>query len=157
MSRHTEKLHFPIHNEQMMVIVQDAVASANLQVLRSGEDYIVCKEASSQVTSFTWPAEIRVELSSYQDGKGIEILLKGKIAGFGPIQSNHLEGQMGSLCNRISLLAKRYLNQIEEEKSRPKSEDLSLVDKLERLAQLLEKGVLSKEEFTRAKSKLLSE
>jgi len=136
-----------------MRLCREAVASIGWRVLESGRTRLRCKEVSVQSTSFNWPAEVTIELTT--DEPNTIITLNGSIFGFGPIQSGHLEGQVGNLSNRIVIglnkiiqsMTEAYINQ---------QQGSPLISELERLASLYEKGALTDDEFQQAKKNLLN-
>jgi hypothetical protein len=77
--------------------------------------------------------------------------LDGSIIGFGPIQSNHLKGQIGRLKNIIEIFAEKEINQI----NKINYNNLSISEELEKLSQLLEKGIIDNDEFQKAKKKII--
>ncbi|MET0557359.1 MAG: SHOCT domain-containing protein [Solirubrobacterales bacterium] len=79
---------------------------------------------------------------------GSQVLLSGSITGMGPVQKGHLRGQVGALRNKIELAARESVSNESNGAGEISSE-------LERLAGLFESGVLTDEEFTQAKARLL--
>lgn len=78
------------------------------------------------------------------------ILLRGSNFGWGPIQKNHLTGQLSSLRNKIKLAVKSYTIPSSVAAS-------SIVSELEQLADLHARGVLTSDEFDTTKNRLLND
>jgi hypothetical protein len=125
-----------------------AISDLGWRVLEDEGARLVVKEVSPQTTSFTWSAKIEVAIQ--ENGSSSEILLNGSITGMGPIQKGHLRGQVGALKNKIALEAQ---DASADSKSAPGSDEIS--GELERLAGLHKDGVLTDQEFARAKARLL--
>ncbi len=152
MSTYQVKFTAPLGIDDVMMVCKEAVASTGWRVTEAGNTRLRCKEISVQSTSFTWPAEVMIELTTHETGT--TITMNGSIFGFGPIQSGHLEGQVGNLRNRIEV----GLNKTIESKKQAQfsqQQGSPLVSELERLANLHEKGALTDDEFQQAKKKLL--
>jgi hypothetical protein len=151
MPSHKDSFIIPIPIEQAMMICKEAVAATNWRVLEQGESHLKCKEVVTQATSFNWPAEVSIDLKSIE--KGTAVVMNGGISGWGPIQSSHLQGQMGNLRNRMELAFQKL--QESHKQVHTRQNELSLVSELERLANLRANGALTEEEFQQAKKKLL--
>lgn len=124
-----------------------AISVLGWRILEDSERRMVIKEVMSSGVSFTWPAKI--EILIHEQGQACRLELNGSITGLGPVQKNHLKGQMGALRNNIQLAL--------EQRPAPSGETDSgaLASELERLLALREKGALSDEEFAQAKARLL--
>ena len=131
-----------------LALCRRAVADIGWRVLEQGASRIRCKEVAVSAMSFNWPAEVDIILSSIGPSQ-TTILLNGSVFGVGPIQKNHLLGQMGNLRNRIELA-----NEDRHSKA-PTVAAGSLSGELEKLAALRKNGILTDEEFTKAKQRLL--
>ena len=105
MSKHRIKVTIAYPIDTVVMACQEAVAQLGWRVIKQSPYNITCKENSPQITSFTWPAQIEVSWSG--TGGKTNLSLKGSIFGMGPIQSNHLKGQMGNLQNRIDLCLRK--------------------------------------------------
>jgi hypothetical protein len=152
MSTYQVKFTVPLGIDDVMMVCKEAVASTGWRVTEAGNVRLKCKEVSVQSTSFTWPAEVMIELTTHETGT--IITMNGSIFGFGPIQSGHLEGQVGNLRNRIEV----GLNKMIESKKQDQfshQQGSSLISELERLANLHEKGALTDDEFQQAKKIVL--
>ena len=152
MPNHTEKFLAPLPLEQVMMVCKEAVALISWRVLEQERNHLKCKEIATQSTSFTWPAEIALDLTA--DENGTVVVMNGGIAGWGPIQSSHLEGQMGNLRNRIEIGLRKLLESQKQVQTTTRGS--SFVTELERLVSLREKGALTEQEFQQAKQKLLN-
>ena len=75
--------------------------------------------------------------------------MNGSVFGLGSLQKNHLQGQMGNLRNRIELAA------TEKEPKKESTAPTSMATELEKLAALRTQGLLTEEEFQKAKERLL--
>lgn len=129
-------------------LCREVVADLGWRILNQSSTSLHCKELAVSAVSFNWPAEVEIVLSPVDESQ-TSILLKGAIFGFGPIQKSHLQGQMGNLRNRIELALKNW-----SEKA-PHTPDRPLSSELEKLALLYKEGILTEEEFRKAKQRLL--
>jgi Short C-terminal domain len=111
---------------------------------------MVCKEVSPQVTSFTWSAKLEVLIAEDEGGSFIQ--LNGSIAGMGPVQKGHLRGQLGALKNNIEVEAESHADAATPPHG---NAQLTVSEELEKLGDLHSRGVLSDQEFVRAKARLL--
>jgi hypothetical protein len=149
MSKALDEFYIPLLIDEARLACKNATAQLGWRIMGDNTDSIVCKEIASQVTSFTWPAEVTINI--HGNNEKTKIVLNGSIMGFGPIQSNHLKGQMGRIRNLIENCSLQIKNQYTTQNRKE-----SLTDELERLADLHAKGILSDEEFKNAKNKLLN-
>jgi hypothetical protein len=149
MSKYREEfqLHTPL--EDGMIVCREAVAGLGWRVLEQSEMRLVCKEVTPQGTSFTWAAQVEILLAG-ESADTTKVTLNGSIFGLGPIQSGHLKGQVGSLRNRIELGAAKSYRLARSQTS------TTLASELEKLAELHTRGILSDEEYHKAKARLLS-
>lgn len=155
MSKHQVEAVIPNPIEDVVGACQEAVAQLGWRILEQDDSHIVCKEELHfKITVMTWPAQI--ELRWRRDGVNTQLTLNGSIAGFGPIQSGHLKGQVGNLQNRIQLCLRKSDGQLQPsaDSSPPQS---TLASELEKLARLHSQGILSDAEFANAKAKLLGQ
>jgi hypothetical protein len=149
MSKASDEFFVNITKGEAELVCKNATTQLGWRIMENNTDSIVCKEIASQATSFTWPAEVTVNI--FGDGQKTKVVLNGSIMGFGPIQSNHLKGQMG----RIRNLIENCSLQIKSQSTTQNKTDL-LSNELEHLADLHLKGILSDEEFKNAKNKILN-
>ena len=149
MSKVTEEFFIQLTVDETKIACKNAIAQLGWRIMEEDENKIVCKEVSVQATSFNWPAEVAISL--FEDNDKTKIILNGSIMGFGPIQGNHLKGQVG----RIRNLIETTVFQLTKQNSTPIKSD-SLSSELEKLADLHSKGILNEEEFKNAKNKLLN-
>jgi hypothetical protein len=152
MSIHQEKFTVALGIDEIMMVCKEAVASVGWRVAEATDTRLRCKEVSTQSTSFTWPAEVLIELTANETNT--VITMNGSISGFGPIQSGHLKGQVGNLRNRIEVGLNKEIDTKKQTQSQ--SQGSLLISELERLANLHEKGALTDDEFQQAKKKLLN-
>jgi len=134
---------------------QEVAAQLGWRVLEVSAKSISIKEIAPQFTGFTWPARIDVQIVEISDAS-CDLRLDGSIAGMGPIQRNHLQGQMGRFLNNLSLLLDRQQNSQSTAISHKPGNGNSMSEELARLKSLRDDGVLTDEEFAAAKSKLLA-
>ncbi len=134
-------------------ICKKAISEIGWRILNEGNSYYIIKEEVNKMNMMnlvnTNCAKIEVTWSNYNDST--KILLDGSIIGFGPIQSNHLKGQIGRLKNIIEIFAEKEINQI----TKINYNNLSISEELEKLSQLLEKGIIDNDEFQKAKKKII--
>ena len=153
MSKHSQEFDLNIEVSQAIELCQEVAVRMGWRVLALSGSGITLKEISPQVTGFTWPARIDVSIAPTSD-TACKITLAGSIMGVGPIQRNHLQGQMGRFLNDLSLL----VDQLHSVHRMPVSEEkssMSLSEELSRLKKLMDEGVLTADEFAAAKSRLL--
>lgn len=152
MSKHVQEFDLKASGAQVLEMCQEVAVRMGWRVLAISSSTMTLKEVSSQVTSFTLPARIDVSISTTADDS-CHITLNGSISGIGPIQRNHLQGQMGRFLNDLSLSIDRSRSNAKTESTATTSASLS--DEISRLKTLLDEGVLSAEEFAAAKARLL--
>jgi hypothetical protein len=104
LSKHIDSFILDLPIKQGKYVLKKVIVDLNWRVLEQTNTYYKIKEVSSKVTSFTFPAQIEIEIKETY-GKLTEVTLYGSIMGLGPIQSNHLKGQMGNFRNRLELEA----------------------------------------------------
>lgn len=150
MSKHTQVFDLPIGANFALTYCQEVSAQMDWRVLALGADRISIKEIASKITGFTWPARIDVVIQTLGVDK-CRVSLFGSITGAGPIQRNHLQGQMGRFLNQLSLLTDRH-----SQNSAPIDNDRSFSEEIARLKKMHDEGVLTDEEFSAAKARLLA-
>ncbi len=91
----------------------------------------------------TWA--VKLELAVETADSGSLLLVKGSNFGFGPIQSNHVKGQVGNFMNRLQLALEQ-----------PTASGAGLSAELEKLSGLHQQGILTDDEFAAAKNRLLT-
>ncbi len=154
MSKHSQSFQLPVSGATTLKLCQEVAIQLGWRVLEVSSARISVKEVSPQVTSFTWPARIDIEIKSNGQEKS-HLQLYGSIAGAGPIQRNHLQGQMGRFLNHLSLLVDTKSSSAATSNSSTNASTTSLTQEITRLKELLDQGVLTPEEFASAKAKLL--
>lgn len=145
MSRYSESFGLRVEPEEAEEVCREAVAGLGWRVLESRPGRIVIKEVTPRVTSFTWAAKIRVDITAHDEGTALEVV--GSVAGVGPIQSGHLKGQLGAFRNHVEVIA--------GQRAKSGSEAPVVSEELSNLAQLHRDGVLTDEEFAQAKKQAL--
>jgi hypothetical protein len=152
MSKHQQKFHLEIPTGIALQYCQEVARSLGWRVFEVKSDGLSIKEATPQATSFTWAARIDIILKTMENDQ-CEIQLYGSIMGYGPIQSNHLQGQMGRFLNELSLhIDTKAKNNAYLKSSSDQNTNLS--DEVSKLHDLFKQGVLTLDEFTSAKSRL---
>lgn len=143
----TDTLQLDVPVPDALAICRRAVSELGWRVLDQGPTRIRCKEVAVSAMSFNWPAEVEIVLSSSGQSQTI-VLLNGSVFGLGPIQKGHLQGQMGNLRNRIELARENQPSKA------PVAASTSISAEIEKLAALCKDGILTEEEFHRAKQRL---
>lgn len=141
-------LQYPINHVEQSI--KKSVSKLSWRILDQGKQYITIKEEIGLwAVKFTNLAQIEI----YWEGNENEtsITFNGSIFGFGPIQLNHLNGNMNRLKNMIESEAHIITNTSND---LLKKED-SISEEIQKLAELLQKGLLTNDEFIMAKKKLL--
>jgi hypothetical protein len=144
----TDTLMLEVSSSDALAICRSVVADLGWRVMDQSPMNIRCKEVAVSAMSFNWPAEVDVVLSS-PNASQTTVLLSGSVFGFGPIQKGHLQGQLGNLRNRIELIAQ------ERSTRAPAAASVPLSVELEKLAALRKDGILTEDEFQKAKQRLL--
>ena len=140
-------VNYPV--EIVCVSCKEAIAQLGWKIIKQSSSFIKCIEPISGV-SFNWAT--RIEVSWQENGSSLKIRLNGSIAGFGPIQSNHLKGQIGNLHNRIELCLRNEAA-LRRNASAPQ---FSIAEELDKLIKLRVRGILTEDEFQSAKEKLIN-
>ena len=145
MPKHSEAFAVSAAIHETLQACKEAVGQLGWGILEAGDGRMSIKEEGfANLNKGTWPAKVDIHLQS--SGVRTQIILEGSIFGFGPIQSDHLKGQMGRLRSLIERSADRVQSQ---------TGVASLGVELERLASMKARGVLTEDEFEVAKKKLL--
>jgi len=139
-----EKVVLGVPPEQVESVCRQAISQLGWRVLEEEAGRFLVKEGSS-VTSFAWSAKIELVLDDST------VRLNGSIPGVGPVQKNHLKGQLGALRNHLLVASTQALSSTQS----ASANGSNLSDELERLAALHESGAISAEEFAQAKTRLL--
>lgn len=150
MPRYQEQFALQLSLADSMEICREVVADSDWNVVQQNASSLVCKEGSYHVTKVTWPITVEIVLSAESSDK-TSILLQGSNFGFGPIQKNHLRGQLGSLRNKIELAVSK------DRVATARSASASIASELEKLADLHARGLLTDDEFGAAKTRLLNQ
>lgn len=143
-----DKIETNVSAEEAMVCCRKAVAEIGWRIMNQSQNRIQCKEVAVSGLSFNWPAEVEINISSTAPSSST-IFLNGTIFGFGPIQRGHLQGQIGNLRNRIEITMHDAVVQPAA------SNTESLGDELIKLSALHKQGILTDDEFRKAKQKLI--
>lgn len=150
MSRHREEFDLSLSLVDAMTACREAITALDWRVMQQGGTGLACKEVTPHGMSFTWAAQVEILLTS-KSSDTTRVTLHGSIFGFGPIQSGHLRGQVGNLRNRIELAGAKGTKPAGR-----RTTSTPLVSELEKLVGLHSQGILSDEEYHRAKARLLS-
>jgi len=118
-------------NEMQMLVKQDSGASfrAN-EKLRLG---------------FANPAKLEVDLTS--EGDGCRLKVRSSNIGIGPIQGGHVKGVAETFLSNLRLRLDRL----------PEGAAGGIADEIQKLGAMKEQGLLTEEEFSAAKAKLLGQ
>jgi hypothetical protein len=79
---------------------QRAAVQTGWQILSSSHSELVCQEVVNMPATH-WPAKVMIRAVT-SGGSGSQVTLDGTIAGFGPIQSNHLKQSLENLVEAVS-------------------------------------------------------
>lgn len=79
---------------------QRAAAQMGWQILSSSHAELVCQEVVNMPATH-WPTKVTISAVA-SGGSGSQVMLDGSIAGFGPIQSNHLKQSLENLVEAVS-------------------------------------------------------
>ncbi len=152
MSKHNQSADLSCSAKDLLLFSQEIFRDFEWRVLSVTSDGISAKEETPKLTSFTGAARIDVAVTALPDKEtASRIDLAGSILGAGPIQKNHLKGQMGRFLNALSL-------KVDAGNESPDEIHLAgegLADELARLAELRDQAIIDDDEFRAAKKKLL--
>lgn len=153
MSTHTQQFRLQASRQELLRDCQQVTASLGWRVIEVSSSSIKVKEPMPNLTSYTGAVRIDIDIHE-RDTAECDLELRGSVMGVGPIQRNHLQGQMGRFLNELSL---RIDSRTDEQQlsTGSRSDVQSLAEELERLAALRDSGALSAEEFVAAKARLL--
>lgn len=142
MSKRQESFSLDVPADQAELACRQVIAETGVRVLEDEERRFVIKELLD-VSSTSWP--VKVELLIEEEGlNSTRIQMNGSIWSWGPIPKRALRSDMDSLREMIKAVA---------EGGGLGSGALS--NELERLAALRDKGILTEDEFSQAKARLL--
>jgi len=144
MSQHWFDAEFPQPLPTVAAAYRQAIAGFGWQILEDRKSGVVCKEPTKPITSFTFAAKI--DISWQQVDERTKVKLDGSIMGWGPLQLGHLKGEMGRLQTSVKLILQQ---------SAIATPPSGLAVDLQRLGEMKDKGLLSNEEFSQAKAKLI--
>ena len=153
MSKHEQTFQLPVTPAAALLYCQEVASELGWRVFEVSQQGLAIKEVSPQITSFTWPARIDVKIQNLNAGNCV-VQLFGSVTGMGPIQRNHLQGQMGRFLNALSIHVDKN-SVVPAQESRSSAMAVSLAEELGKLHELFEKGILSADEFAAAKTHLL--
>ncbi len=144
MPKHELKATLSTDPPKTMDLCRHVIAEMGWKIEAQSDTRLVCKEVvQAGGMAMTWA--VKLELAVETADTGSLLLVKGSNFGFGPIQSNHVKGQVGNFMNRLKLALEQ-----------PAASGTGLSDELEKLAGLHQQGVLTDDEFAAAKSRLLT-
>lgn len=149
MPKRQDNLDVSLSSEDCYKICREVAAKLNWAVEEetAARGRLVCVEANyADWIKGTWPVELEILLEAKPSATNI--VLKGANRGFGPIQSRHLETQMSNFKNQLWLMA----NEASTDTSQARA---PLASRLRELGKLHEQGMLTDEEFSLAKRKLI--
>lgn len=126
--------------------------NSNFTASGSNNEYTIKETQQRTDWSTTWPATSVVKLE-YLDNNTTRIFIKTSNFGFGPIQSNYCKQIMGTVKNFIISETENKNN----DTMAVNSNKISAIEKIKKLSELKDNGILTHEEFELKKSELLSE
>ena len=97
---------------------------------------------------FANPANLAVLLAA--DGESCRLIIKSSNLGFGPVQGEHVRGIAETFLSNVRLHLDRTYQEV-------KSATSGIAEEIQKLGILREKGLLTDEEFSTAKAKLLGQ
>ena len=116
-----------------------------LQIKQDSGNKFVANE-KIKMLGFANPAKITVLLSASGDNCIVKIECSN--LGFGPVQGRHVRGVAETFLSNLRLnLGNRSQSSV--------AEGSDIASQIQKLAQLMQQGLLTEEEFTTAKAKLL--
>ncbi len=136
---------------------RQAIAESGLQVLEANPPQIACKEASAtKLNAWGGVAQaVTMQVNVEKAGNNQAVVsINGSVPGWFP---GHADSRVGALQNSIIVVAKRNANSQNLGDPKPmlgKAEG-KMTDELERLSNLHKSGMLTAEEFQKAKARLL--
>jgi hypothetical protein len=95
---------------------------------------------------FANPAKLVVSLAA--DGESCRVSVRSSNLGFGPIQGGHVKGVAETFLSNVRL-------QLDRTSQQAKSAPVGIAEDIQKLGALKAQGLLTDEEFTIAKAKLL--
>ena len=162
MSQYREFREYEIPKEALVELVRETILELDITI-RSYEFNTFEVQAKRNALqklgiSFTFTPKLKIHIDG--DNKRSKIAITGKIMGIGPLQGNTLKQFVNGFLFRLDARIEKYL------KEKPRTEktisnDVSsnedeLIAKLKRLKELLDTGVITKEEFEEKKKDLLN-
>ena len=161
MSQYKEFREYEIPKDTLVELVRETILELDITI-RSYEFNTFEVQAKRNALqklgiSFTFTPKLKIHIDG--DNKRSKIAITGKIMGIGPLQGNTLKQFVNGFLFRLDARIEKYL----KEKPRTEktisntvssSEDEILL-KLKRLKELLDAGVITKEEFEEKKKDLL--
>ncbi len=144
MASHKESERFEVDQNDLMLACRGSLNEMNnWKVSKEGEDFIEAKKA---MTFNENPQDLKITLSQQQGNCVLNV--KGSMFGIGPIMTGKARESVRTFLSGVKLkLADR---------TKENSSSEGIVEEIEKLAVMKEKGLLSDEEFAAAKAKLLN-
>lgn len=150
MPKYQESFTLQLPLADSMEVCTRVITEDGWNIVQQGSNSLLCKEGNYHVTKVTWPITIEV-LLEVESPTATSITFRGSNFGWGPIQKNHLIGQLNSLNNKIKLAVKN------DATTSPVAASGSIASELNQLADLHASGVLNSDEFEAAKRRLLND
>jgi hypothetical protein len=150
MSKVNEERRFAIEMSSLMTSIRKVASSFGWRVMVDEPSRITIKEEFANLTSGTWAAELAI--SVVPDGDGSEMTINGSIFGYGPIQKNHLKGQVGRFLTALTTTLESSQTTTTNDSGTSAG---YVADEIKKLGELQAQGLISPEEFAIAKAKLL--
>ncbi len=150
MPRYGEELLLDLSLEDSREACREGIVAVGWALQYEGEARLVCKEVSDPAPwlSGHWAVQVEILLHETTPSR-TQVVFNGSNRGMCPIQSNHVKDQVSKLRSQIASIANRR-----QVPARSKTTG-SVSSELEKLGHLHAQGVLTDEEFSRAKSRLL--
>ena len=161
MSQYREFREYEIPKETLVELVRETILDLDITI-RSYEFNTFEVQAKRNALqklgiSFTFTPKLKIHIDG--DSKRSKIAITGKIMGIGPLQGNTLKQFVNGFLFRLDARIEKYLKEkpkVEKSISNAvSSNEDELLSKLKRLKELLDAGVITKDEFEEKKKDLL--
>jgi hypothetical protein len=143
MSSYTTKAYIKADSNQLSQACRWSLNEMQVSIAQDAGSRFVAKEKGN-LLSFANPAKLEINITPLQSGCTLSI--SSSNFGVGPVQGGHVKGVAETFLSKIRL----KLSETPQQPSIP-----NLANELANLASLKDQGLLTEEEFTAAKAKLL--
>ncbi len=161
MSQYKEFREYEIPKDTLVELVRETILDLDITI--RGYEFntfeVQAKRNALQKLgiSFTFTPKLKIHIDG--DNKRSKIAITGKIMGIGPLQGNTLKQFVNGFLFRLDARIEKYLKEKPRTEktisSNVSSDEDELLSKLKRLKELLDAGVITKEEFEEKKKDLL--